>query len=280
MAQVSFTSFYLGPLAVYPSPTGLQDPITGAPQKGGDFALGNYCDLTEADAQIWNATYGTTLHQGRYRIVSVSAASTAANTGLGKPVAIARGTTVQQVSLAAAGSGATADGTYTISSTTSGGTAKATAQAVVSGGAIISVKLLFAGVGFTSVPTFGLTEIAGLSGGNVLAQMRTSANICSTFDAAAAELSDVRGVFLSAATAAQITAGAYMIIQELGVAPVLVTTATNTAAGTALAATTGAVVTSTTPATAVPVGFFGYAVDLTAAATVVRAILRTPILQG
>lgn len=280
MPQVPFTAFYLGPLAVYPTSTGLQDPITGAPQKGGNFNQGDYCDLSEADANSWAAQYGTNLHQGRYRIVRLTAAATAANTGLGKPVASGRGTVVEQVALAAAGTSATTDGTYTVASTTSGGTLKATAQVVVSGGAIISAALTNGGAGFTSVPTFGLTEIAGLSGGSVLAQMRSTANAVCTFDAGAAQLSDVRGVFLAAVTAAQITAGAYIIIQELGVAPVLVTTATNTAAGAAVAATTGAVVTSTTPATATPVGFFGYTLDLTAASTLVRVDLRTPVLQG
>lgn len=280
MPQVPFTSFYLGPLAVYPANTGLQDPITGAPQKGGNFFTGDYCDLSAADALVWNKSFGTNLFQGRYRIVRLSAASTAANTGNGKPCALARGTTVQDVSLAAAGTSATTDGTYTCVSSTSGGTVKATAQVVVSGGVIISATLLNPGSGFTSVPTFSLSEIAGLSGGSVLAQMTTSANVVSTFDSSAAQLSDVRGVFLGAVTAAQITAGAYIIVQELGIANVLVTTATNTAAGTALAATTGAVVTSTTPATAVPVGFFGYANDLTAANTLVRANLRTAVMQG
>ena len=280
MAQVPFSSFYLGPTAVYTSPTGLQDSLTGAAQKGGNFALGNYCDLTEAEAKQWNAQYGTTLHQGRYRIVQLSTAATTGNTGLGKPVAFGLGTTVQQVALSAAGTSATTDGTYTCASSTSGGTAKATALVVVSGGAIISAVLVNPGAGFTSVPTFGLTEIAGLSGGSILAQMTESANLVCTFDAAARQLSDVRGVFLCTVTAAQIAAGAYVIIQELGIAPVYVSTATNTAAGCAVAATSAGAVTTTTAATAIPVGFFGYTLDLAAASTLVRVALRCAVLQG
>jgi hypothetical protein len=279
MPQVPFTSFYLGPTAVYPTTSGLQDPITGAPQKGGNFQVGDYCDLSEADAQVWNAQYGTSLHQGRYRIVRLAAAATAANTGLGKPVGFGLGTQVAQVALSAAGSGYT-NGTFTCVSTASGGTVKATAQVVVSGGAIISAVLLNPGSGFTSVPTFSLSELTGGTGGSILAQMVDSANFVCTFDAGAIQLSDVRGVFLGAVTSAQVTAGAYVIIQELGIAPVLVTTATNTAAGCAAAATTGAAVTTTPAGTAIPVGFFGYTLDLAAASTLVRVALRTPVMQG
>jgi len=279
MAQVPYTAFYNGPFAVYPSPSGMSDAITGLPYLGGSLHEGDYADLTESEAQQWSVQFGTQLHAGRYRFVRLSARSTTSNTGFGKPVAWGLGTRVAQVALAAGGSGATTDGTYTITSTAAGGTA-AQALATVSGGVITAVQLTYPGANFTSVPTFGLTEIAGISGASVLAQQEASPNFISTFDSAASELSDVRGILLTTVTAAQITAGAWVVIQEEGIAPVLVTTATNTAAGTALAATTGAVVTSTTPATAVPVGFFGYALDLTAASTLVRAILRVPVQQG
>jgi hypothetical protein len=87
-------------------------------------------------------------------------------------------------------------------------------------------------------------------------------------------------VFLGSVTSAQVSAGAYVIIQEAGIAPVLVTAATNTASGCAMAATTGGAVTTTTAATAVPVGFFGYTLDLAAASTLVRGALRCAIMQG
>jgi hypothetical protein len=103
--------------------------------------------------------------------------------------------------------------------------------------------------------------------------------VCS-FDSGAIQLSDVRGVFLCSVTSAQVSAGAYVIIQEAGIAPVLVTTVTNTASGCAMAATTGGAVTTTTAATSVPVGFFGYTLDLAAASTLVRGALRCAIMQG
>lgn len=282
MPQVPFTSFYLGPLAVYPTNTGLQDPITGAPQKGGNFFIGDYCDLSEADAQVWNSQYSPVvpLHQGRYRIVKIGTSSLTGYTGFGRPAGWSLGTTVQQVTLSATGFNYV-PGTYTITSTTSGGTARATAQVVVgASGGIISATLLFGGSGFTSVPTFALTELTGGTGGSVLAQMLETANVVNTYDSSVLAIAQPRGVFLGTATAAQIAAGAYVVIQEAGIAPVLVTTATATASGAYAAATVGGVVTTTTPATAFPVGFLGATLDLAAVNTLVRVALELPIMQG
>src|SRR5271170_3313386 len=209
MAQVPFTSFYLGPLAVYPTSSGLQDPITGAPERGGNFQAGNYCDLSEKDAQVWNQTYSPILplYEGRYRIVKLSPTSLSGYTGFGKPVTWALGTTVQQVSLSRPGYNYT-PGTYICSSTTSGGTAVATAQVVVgAGGGIISATLLFGGAGFTSVPTFSLSELLNGTNGSVLAQMTETVNAVNTYDSSAIALAQPRGVQLALATAAQITAG-------------------------------------------------------------------------
>jgi hypothetical protein len=85
---------------------------------------------------------------------------------------------------------------------------------------------------------------------------------------------------LTTVTAAQVTANAWIVIQEEGIAPVLVTTATNTAAGAQLAATTGAVVTATTASTALPVGFMGYTMDVATSGQLLRAELQLPIRQG
>jgi len=279
MAKVNFTSFYLGPYAVYTSPTGMADVNTLTPYLGGTLHEGDYCDLSAAEASQYNLNYGTNLYPGRYRFVKLSTAATYSNIGFGTPVGVAAGTTVAQVVISAAGSGYT-NGTFICSSTTSGGTQKATASVVVSGGAIISVQLLNPGAGFTSVPTFSLSELSGGSAGSILAQMVITPNVVTSFDSSAVSLSEVRGVSLCTVTAAQVTAGAWIVIQESGIAPVKVTTATNTAAGCAMAATTGAAVTTTTAATAIPVGFFGYTIDLAAASTVIRGILRVPPYQG
>jgi hypothetical protein len=283
MPQVPFTAFYLGPLAVYPSKTGLVDPITGAPERGGNFASGNYADISEKDATVWNQTYNppVPLQTGRYRIVQLNPTSIAGYTGFGKPVAWASGTTVQQVVIQTTGFNYT-PGTYTVSSTTSGGTAKATAQVVIgASGGIISAILLFGGSGFTSTPTFGLTELTGGTGAGLLAQMSVSSNIVQTYDSSALAVAQPRGIQLATATAAQITAGAYVIIQEAGIAQVLVTVATNnTTSGNYAAATVGATVTVTSPATAFPVGFLGTTLDIASANQLTRVALDLAVVEG
>ena len=279
MPQTLAQSFYNGPFAVYTSPTGITDPATGSPGLGGSLHEGDYVDLSLDEANQSNIRFGTKLYSGRYRFVRLSPQANPANIGFGKPAAWARPTNVAQLGLATGGTGATADGTYTITSTPSGGTA-AVGLAIVTGGVITAVQMTFAGANFTSVPTFPLTEIAGLTGASVLAQMRVSPNLVTSFDASAQSLSSPRGVFLCSVTQAQITANCYVVIQELGVAPVLVTTATGTAQGVALAATTGAAVTSTNPATAIPIGFMGYSLDVTAAGMISRCDLQLPTRQG
>lgn len=277
MAKTLYGVSYQGLLAVYPSYSGLVDPRTLQPEVGGGMNLGDYFDLTEAEAQ----SLSPNLHAGRYRFVRIATAATAANIFQGAPVGFAKGTQVGQVAVAAVGSGMTA-GTYSVNSTTSGGTAVAVAQVVVgSGGTITSASILSKGAGFTSVPTFDLTALGG-SGGSVLAQMDLSPNVVTSFDASAVSLFSVRGVFLAAVTAAQITAGAYVFIQEEGIATVLVSTATSTAAGAIAAASSPsnvATVTTTTGATLVPAAL-GTTLDLAAASTLVRVELNLPIRQG
>jgi hypothetical protein len=69
--------------ANFSSPTGLADLRTGNPQYGGALNVGDYFDLTEAEAnQLSNTTTGT-LHAGRYRFVQVDSAATAANVKTG-----------------------------------------------------------------------------------------------------------------------------------------------------------------------------------------------------
>jgi len=281
MPQTPALSYYLGPLAVYTSPSGMTDPITGIPYLGGTLHEGDYVDATKSEIDQWNVRFGATLNTGRYRFVRLSSNATAANIAYGKPCGFALPTTVGQLQLSAGGTGATADGTYTITSTASGGTAKAVGLATVAGGIIISVQLTYPGAGFTSVPTFGLTEIAGLSAGSVLAQMNITPNVVSSFDTASCtDLTYPRGVFLCSVTAAQVTANAYVVIQEEGIAPLLVTTATTTAAGSGAAASATGTVVTNTPALTVAAGFIGYTKDLAAANTIVRVELDLPIRQG
>jgi hypothetical protein len=285
MAQVPYTSFYLGPFAVYTSPTGMASPFTSVPYLGGSLHQGDYCDLQADEAAVWNERFGSDLYPGRYRFVQLSPNATAANLAFGKPVGFGLGTTVAQAIVAAGGSGYTiassgaSSGQVTITSSTSGGTAPATALLTLSAGVITGVQLIFAGAGFTSVPTFSLSELASGSGGSVLAHQFVDPSFISSFDSSCAQLSTPRGVILSAPTSAQITAGAWAVIQEQGIANVLVTTATETPAGSNATATTGGVVTTVTAATAAP-GFLGYTLDISAANAITRVSLALPVQQG
>jgi hypothetical protein len=104
--------------------------------------------------------------------------------------------------------------------------------------------------------------------------------VVTSYDASAISTSQVRGVFMASVTSAQVTAGAYVYIQELGDATVLVTTATATVPGSwAASAASGGAVTTTTAATWVP-GTIGYTLATAAAATLVPVRLTLPVLQG
>jgi hypothetical protein len=69
--------------ANFTSPTGLTDLRTGNPQYGGALNVGDYFDLTEAEANQLSYTTTGTLHAGRYRFVQVDSAATAANVKTG-----------------------------------------------------------------------------------------------------------------------------------------------------------------------------------------------------
>jgi hypothetical protein len=290
MANVPYTSFYLGPFAVYNSPSGILSPATNIPALGGTLHPGDYCDLSASEAAAWNVQYGANLYPGRYRFVQLSTNAVAADLAFGVPVGFGLGTTVAQAILSAAGSGyvivATGSGTGTasISSSASGGTAVATANITLASGVITAVQLTYPGAGFTSVPTWSTSLAAVLStgsGGVILSRQFASPNFVSSFDSTTADqISVPRGVALCAPTAAQITAGAWVVIQEQGIANVLVTTATATAAGSVATTVSTGTVTTTTAVTAPVAGFLGYTLDIAAAATITRVLLALPVQQG
>jgi hypothetical protein len=276
MAKTLYAVPYLGLTAVYGSATGLLDPRTLQPEAGGGLNEGDYFDLSAADLINYPG-----LFTGRYRFVRIATAATAANIKQGTPAAIATPTTVGTVALVTAGSGQT-PGTYTVNSSTSGGTSVAVAQVVIgAAGTITSVKLLQPGAGFTSTPTF--TVAAGGTPGTLNAQMAISENVVTSFDGSALSLNNApRGVFLGSVTAAQIAAGAYVFIQEQGIATVLVTTATATSVGSIAAALTAGAVTTTTGAAGATyvTAQLGNTLDVSAAATLIRVELALPLRQG
>ena len=65
------------------SPTGNVDLRTGLPQYGGALNLGDWFDMTEAEANAASTTATGTLHAGRYRRIGVDSAATAANVKTG-----------------------------------------------------------------------------------------------------------------------------------------------------------------------------------------------------
>ena len=281
MALVRYSVFYNGPFAVYTSRTGLTDLRTGYAELGGGFNVGDYMDLTESEAQSWSQQYagqGTTLHEGRYRIVQLCAAATTGNTGFGKVVGTAPGSSVQGVSILTAGTGQTA-GTYTVAASGGTSTTTATLQYVIgSAGTLISATILNGGAYTTAtLPTFTLA--AGGTPGTVQAQMVQSSNYVTTFDSSAINVLMARGVFLATVTAAQITAGAFVLIQESGIAPVYVTTATQTATGSILWSATASAVTANV-GTASYTGTLGWAIDTVTASGYCRCQLNLPIRQG
>lgn len=286
MAQVPYTSLYLGPSAVYKSPTGMASGITGTPYLGGTLHAGDYCDVLESEAKFWNVPFGNKYYAGRYRLVQVSPNATYSNFGFGYPVGYGLGTYIDNAIIAAAGTGyvitatGATSGTVTISSSTSGGTA-ATVSLTVVGGVLTAAQVIFPGSGFTSVPTFTLSSVLSTgTGGSLVAQAHTSPNFISSFDSSSANLDDVRGIALTTLASADVTAGAWIVIQELGDAPLYVTTATATASGSVATAATAAAVTTTTGATAPVGGFIGYTIDIAAAASLTRVRLRLPVVQG
>jgi hypothetical protein len=257
MPKVPFTAFFQGPLAVYPILTGQQDPVTGGAYLGTDFLEGNYADVSNEDVQQWNSQYGTQLKGGRYRICRLALNANTANlpqvAGAGGVVGWAAGTTVGSAVIANAGSGGT-NGTYSCASSYNiGSQSPAIAQVVVSGGAIISAAIIQGGGPFLATPTFGLTEIPGIGGGvSLLAQLSQSSSYVTTFDSTAiSDISLVKGIAYTPVTAAQIAAGAWIVVQESGIAQVKVGTTTQSAVGdqaVATATTAGGVVTTQTPA--------------------------------
>ena len=158
----------------------------------------------------------------------------------------------------------------------------------VAGSVIISAQLSFPGANMRTTPVFTLSEIPGYTGtgsatGPLVAQMAWSPNVVTSFDSTspnAPTLSSPRGVFLTTVTAAQILANAWVVIQELGVAPVLVTA--GAAVSTPGASITATSATTTSAAAAAPgVGFLGYSLDAVPAVnTIVRVDLALPTRQG
>lgn len=289
MPKVPFTAFFNGPLAVYPSPTGQTDPVTGAIQLGTDFLEGNYADVSNEDANNWNSQYSTQLKGGRYRICRLAQNAVAASlpqvTGRGGVVGWAAGTFVQGVVISAAGTGY-ANGTYSVASTYNiGSQSPAVAQVTISGGAIISAQLIQGGGPFLTFPTFSLSELSGGSGAALQAQLYQSSSYVSSFDSTDADATHIgliRGITYAAPTAAQITAGAWIVVQESGIAQVEIGTASAPTPGLQVIAVNanaaGAANAQSFLATSIPLEV-GYTLAAPYAATTCPVKLTIPVIE-
>lgn len=272
--------------ANFTSPSGMSDPITGQPYNAGGLNLGDWFDATGEEAM--NASYlaNGLLFSGRYRLVQVDSAATAANVKTGTVGFMRAGSNIKSVVIGNAGTGQTA-GTYLIAATLgSGGGSGAVIQVVVgSGGTITSVSVVQAGFGYSSAPAFSLTALGG-SGGAVVAQLGapvntvTSADVALSGNAALAGIGPVRPVvFLNA-----ITPGNYGFIQEEGVATVLAqnSSANQTANQFAIVQSTAANGTMAPSSATFGVYALGKVMDVLAspiALTPFKVLLDLPVVQ-
>ena len=67
-----------------PTASGLQEPITGQTMNYGGLEVGDYFDLTDAEAYSLSNTSIGTLYGGRYQRVLLDSAATASNVQIGK----------------------------------------------------------------------------------------------------------------------------------------------------------------------------------------------------
>jgi hypothetical protein len=241
-----------------PYQSGQGDSQTGFPYAGGGLNAGDYFDLTNDEAAGASNTATGLCWAGRYRYVQVDSGATATNVKTGTVGYLRSGGSigrVKSVAITAAGSGQT-NGNYSIAATAgSGGGTGAIVQVIIVGGAVTSATVTAPGVGYSTVPTFTVSE--GGTPGTLAAQLDTSANIVTSYDQIGVTSGgSVRPVvFLNA-----ITPGNYGFIQELGVATVLGNATIGTAAiQNFIASTTGGTVNSQTT---LSVATIGQAIDL------------------
>lgn len=261
MPGVRFTSWFQGPAAIYNFSTAEGDPVTLLPYLGTDFQVNYFTDLSQQDAELWNQQYALTypLNGGRYRIVKIASDAVAADITPNNPVGWATGPMVGSLGFTP-GSGYT-NNVYNISSSASTGQVAAVAQVTVAGGAITGVALISGGNGFltTAPPTFSLTALgSGGSGGAVTAQLEVTGGFVTSLSSVdeGGTTGPVRGIALCnpGPTSAQITAGAWIIIQELGIAPVLIGTVNANTNTQVIAVTGGTTATQASAYSALEIG--------------------------
>jgi hypothetical protein len=224
--------------ANFTSESGLTDMRTQQPFQAGGLGLGDFFDATEKEANscsfAGNLPSQTPpsglLHSGRYRMVQVDSAATAANVRTGTIGYIRIGTTLQGVSISAPGAGGT-PGTYVvpIPAGTAGGTGASLQILVAANGTVTNAVVLQSGFGFSGPQSaLAFTPTAGAIPGMTTQptfqlMLNTTPNLVTSIDQANTQFGAVPPrpvVFLNS-----ITPGNFGFIQELGVATLLASAA-------------------------------------------------------
>jgi len=258
--------FIRGPLNLSNDTTdgAFTDPISGQKVPGGGLILGDYIELTDAEALTVCDIPTGILFGGRYRRIKLDAGATVANVLKGNAAFVVPGSSVFNVVATVVGVALT-PGTYLVNATGGGGTGAQISVVVGAGGTVTSTTLVNGGKNYTTTPTFTLAA-GGTTNATFVVFMVINDYIVTTSNIVGVNLSQGRGVFLNV-----ITPGNYGWIQENGIATFNV----STAAG-AIGALVTAVQASSTFITAVagPASptFFGTASD-TPVVGLVRGLL-------
>lgn len=232
--------FIRGPLNLSNDTTAgaFTDPISGQYVPGGGLILGDYIEVTDAEAlTICDIPTGI-LFGGRYRRVKVDAGATVANLLKGNAAFVVPGSSVFSVVATVVGVALT-PGVYTVPAVGGGGTGASITVTVGAGGTVTSTVLTNGGKNYTSTPTFTLAA-GGTTNATFVVNMVINDYIVTTPDKGA-NLSQGRGVFINA-----ITPGNYGWIQENGIATFNVSATAGAVAGSVLipSPTTGVFATS------------------------------------
>jgi len=205
--------FIRGPLNLSNDTTAgaFTDPISGQYVPGGGLILGDYIEVTDAEAlTICDIPTGI-LFGGRYRRIKLDAGATVANVLKGNAAFVVPGSSVFNVVATVVGVALT-PGIYLVNATGGGGTGAQISVVVGAGGTVTSTTLVNGGKNYTTTPTFTLAA-GGTTNATFVVSMVINDYIVTSSDKVGVNANQGRGVFLNV-----ITPGNYGWIQENGIA--------------------------------------------------------------
>jgi len=262
--------FIRGPLNLSNDTTdgAFTDPISGQKVPGGGLILGDYIELTDAEALTVCDIPTGILFGGRYRRIKLDAGATVANVLKGNAAFVVPGSSVFNVVATVVGVALT-PGTYLVNATGGGGTGAQISVVVGAGGTVTSTTLVNGGKNYTTTPTFTLAA-GGTTNATFVVSMTINDYIVTTSDKTGVNLSQGRGVFLNV-----ITPGNYGWIQENGIATFNISAAAG-AVGALLTPVVGTGTFAATAVTAATTLFFATASD-TPVVGPIRGLLELPV---